>query len=60
MEQKNNWGGLRQNAGRKPKPPKEKYVTVAFSCTQEQKEKLRQEVTESGLSQSAYICKKLF
>lgn len=56
---KENRGGARKNAGRKPKPEQGKAVTVSFCCTPEQKEKLDKAVQDSGLSRSEYLVKKL-
>lgn len=53
-------GGARPNAGRKAKNAAEKAVTVAFSCTPEQKEKLKKMIQAAGLSQSDFIKQKLF
>lgn len=52
-------GGTRKGAGRKRKAVG-KAVTVSFSCSPEQKDRLRHAVLESGLRQSEYICNKLF
>lgn len=57
---KENRGGARKNAGRKPKPEQGKAVTVSFCCTPEQKESLQEAVKTSGLTQSAYIASRLF
>lgn len=57
---KENRGGARKNAGRKPKPEQGKAVTVSFCCTPEQKESLQEAVKASGLTQSAYITNRLF
>lgn len=56
---KENRGGKRPNAGRKPKDG-EKVVTVSFCCLPDQKEQLKKDVRQSGKSQSEYICSKLF
>ena len=56
---KENRGGARKNAGRKPKPEQGKAVTVSFCCTPEQKEALDKAVQDSGLSRSEYLVKKL-
>ena len=55
----NNWGGFRENSGRKPKVEGTKSTTLSFSCTLEQKELIKKSVKESGLSQSEWILKKL-
>ena len=60
MSEKENRGGARKNAGRKPKPEQGKAVTVSFCCTPEQKESLQEAVKASGLTQSAYIASCLF
>lgn len=57
---KENRGGARKNAGRKPKPEQGKAVTVSFCCTPEQKKSLQEAVKASGLTQSAYIASRLF
>lgn len=57
---KENRGGARKNAGRKPKPEQGKVVTISFCCTSEQKESLKEAVKASGLTQSAYITNRLF
>ena len=57
---KENRGGARKNAGRKPKLEQGKAVTVSFCCTPEQKESLKEAVKASGLTQSAYIASRLF
>lgn len=59
-EKHNNWGGFRENSGRKPKIEGTKSTTLSFSCTLEQKDLIRKLVEESGLSQSEWILKKLF
>lgn len=53
-------GGVRENAGRKTKDESGKAVTVSFSCSPGQKEKLQEQVKKSGLKQSEYILSKLF
>lgn len=52
-------GGYRPGSGRKQKDESGKAVTVSFCCSQEQKEKLKTAVEESGLKQSEYILDKL-
>lgn len=53
-------GGVREGSGRKKKSESGKAVTVSFSCSPEQKERLKEDVAESGMGQSEYILKKLF
>ena len=40
-EKHNNWGGFRENSGRKPKVEGTKSTTLSFSCTLEQKDLIR-------------------
>ena len=53
-------GGARPNAGRKRQGEEAKRTTVSFVCTPSEKEKLKELASLSGLSQSQFICKKLF
>lgn len=53
-------GGAREGSGRKAKSESGKAVTVSFSCSPEQKERLKEDVAESGMGQSEYILSKLF
>lgn len=57
-EKKENRGGKREGAGRKPKEG-DKAITVSFCLLPEQKEKLDRAVQDSGLSRSEYILNKL-
>ena len=59
-EKKESRGGYRPGSGRKKKSKSGKAVTVSFSCSPEQKERLKEDVAESGMGQSEYILKKLF
>lgn len=54
-----NWGGIRENAGRKRKLEEDKAVTLSFSCTLEQKDVIKKLIAESGLTQSEWILTKL-
>lgn len=53
-------GGARPGAGRKRQGSESKTATVSFVCTESEKQKLREMSENSGLSQSQYICMKLF
>ena len=59
-EKKESRGGYRPGSGRKAKSESGKAVTVSFSCSPEQKERLKEDVAESGIGQSEYILSKLF
>jgi hypothetical protein len=59
-EKKESRGGYRPGSGRKAKSESGKAVTVSFSCSPEQKERLKEDVAESGMGQSEYILSKLF
>lgn len=52
-------GGARKGAGRKTKDASGKAVTVSFSCSPEQKEQIKNDVIQSGMTQSEYILSKL-
>ena len=58
-ERSSNWGGFRENSGRKPKAEGTRATTLSFSCTLEQKDAIKKLVKESGLSQSEWILCKL-
>lgn len=58
-ERSPNWGGFRENSGRKPKVEGTKSTTLSFSCTLEQKDAIKKLVAESGLTQSEWILTKL-
>lgn len=60
MEIKNSIrGGARKGAGRKTKDVSGKAVTISFSCSPEQKEQIKKDVIQSGMTQSEYILSKL-
>lgn len=59
-EKKENMGGKRHGSGRKQKDESGKAVTVSFSCSPEQREKLRVAVKKSGKNQSEYILSRIF
>lgn len=58
-EKSSNWGGFRENSGRKPKVEGTKSTTLSFSCTLVQKDLIKKLVKESGLTQSEWILSKL-
>ena len=58
-ERNSNWGGFRENSGRKPKVEGTRTTTLSFSCTLEQKDTIKKLVAESGLTQSDWILTKL-
>ena len=58
-EKSANWGGFRENSGRKPKVEGTKSTTLSFSCTLVQKDLIKKLVKESGLTQSEWILSKL-
>lgn len=53
-------GGARPNAGRKRQGEEAKEETVSFVCTPSEKKKLKELASNAGLSQSQFICKKIF
>ncbi len=52
-------GGVREGAGRKLKSKTGKAVTISFSCSPEQKEQIKKDIVQSGMTQSEYIINKL-
>lgn len=60
MESKKTRGGSRPNAGRKRQGEEAKRTTVSFVCTPSEKIKLKELAENAGLSQSQFICRKIF
>ncbi len=54
------WGGAREGAGRKRQGEEARRSTISFVCTESEKEDLKAQAKAAGLSQSQYICQKLF
>ena len=59
-ERKKGSGGARPNAGRKRQGEEAKRTTVSFVCTPSEKIKLKELAENAGLSQSQFICRKIF
>lgn len=59
-EKKRNRGGAREGAGRPSKGAAAKTATLAFVCTEAQKQALKAAAKALGISQSEYICSRLF
>ena len=53
-------GGARPNAGRKRQGEEAKRTTVSFVCTSSEKKMLKALALKSGLSQSQFICSRIF
>lgn len=60
MEKKENRGGVREGAGRPSKGASAKTATIAFVCTEAQKHAIKDTAKALGISQSEYICSRLF
>ena len=60
MESRKTRGGARPGAGRKRQGDEARTVTVSFICTPSQKEMLKNLSLKSGLSQSQFICSRIF
>ena len=58
-ERNPNWGGFRENAGRKHKFENDSVVTMSFTCSSKQRDEIRKLVKESGLKLSDWIITKL-
>lgn len=60
MAEKKTRGGARPNAGRKRQGEEAKRTVISFVCTPSEKQKLKALAESAGLSQSQFICKKIF
>jgi len=60
MAEKKTRGGYRPNAGRKRQGEEAKRTVISFVCTPSEKQKLKVLAESAGLSQSQFICKKIF
>ncbi len=60
MSNNETWGGAREGAGRKRQGEEARRSTISFVCTESEKEELKAQAKAAGLSQSQYICQKLF
>lgn len=60
MEKKENRGGVREGAGRPSKGAGAKTATVAFVCTEVQKQLIADTAKALGISKSEYICSRIF
>ena len=60
MEKRENRGGFRIGAGRKKSGDEARDKTVCFVCTESEKKLIAETAKALGVSQSEYICSRLF
>jgi hypothetical protein len=60
MQEKKYTGYGYHGGGRKKQGPEAKRETVSFVCTPSEKQLLKELAQNAGLSQSQFICKKIF